>query len=138
MDLLAMLPTYHGPIRISFQSLSVGDHYFRSVFISVLATPDLLALHREINTRLSEFSPSSPVFPHMSLSYIADEDAEERGRASRLLRDRGIVLDNEDQTISLQCDVVRLSHFDAMEIWVIDCGGMVESWNVQHKISLKA
>ncbi|KAI6005845.1 hypothetical protein EDD15DRAFT_681210 [Pisolithus albus] len=79
------LPKVASPIRVNFLSLVVGDHYFRSLLVSASPTEDLLALRDAITETLSHLSPRpAPMFPHLSLAYIADEDAEagERERAA--------------------------------------------------------
>ncbi|KAI6127767.1 hypothetical protein EDD16DRAFT_664618 [Pisolithus croceorrhizus] len=138
--LLADLARGHQPIRVKFLSLVVGDHYFRSLLVSALPTGDLLALRDEIEGALSHLSlKPAPMFPHLSLAYIADEDAEagERDRAAQSLRERGIVIEDESShTVSLQCGEVCLSDIDLAEIWLVDCEGPVEEWSVRGKILL--
>ncbi|KAG6334767.1 hypothetical protein ID866_4319 [Astraeus odoratus] len=136
-DILEKLTENHRPICVKFNSLTVSDHYFRSVLVTVQPTADLLALQDEIKKVLvlQQLSPTAPMFPHMSLSYIADEDAKsgERDRAAQLLRGTTVVLDSNQQTISLRCGEVCLSGFDGTEIWIVDCDGPVETWTVRGK-----
>ncbi|KAL4067735.1 2',3'-cyclic-nucleotide 3'-phosphodiesterase [Scleroderma yunnanense] len=135
-DLLTKLAENRRSVRANFRSLDTSDHYFRSVLVSVEPTTDLLALHEEITRALSHLSPSAPMFPHMSLSYIADEDANtgERIRAEQMIRVTGIVFEDEDhQTMLLRCGEVRLSGFDGAEIWLVDCEGPVETWAIHSK-----
>ncbi|KAI6150662.1 hypothetical protein BKA82DRAFT_3073797 [Pisolithus tinctorius] len=132
--LLTNLAKDRRSIRVNFQSLLVSDHYFRSLLISLLPTADLLALRDEIKETLSHLSPrSAPMFPHLSLAYIADEDAEagERHRAAQSLRDRGVVIEDKDRhTVSLRCNDVCMSGVDLAEIWLVECEGPVEEWSV--------
>lgn len=138
--LLANLAKGRQSIRLNFLSLVVGDHYFRSLLVSARPTEDLLALRDEITETLSHLSPRpAPIFPHLSLAYIADEDAEagERERIAQSLRERGVVVEDESShTVSLRCGEVCLSGVDLAEIWLVDCEGPVEGWSVRDKISL--
>lgn len=67
--------SHHLPckIRIDFKSVNTGNHFFRSVYIAVQPSPDLVSLHKCIHTTL-DLEPRTPLFPHLSLCYIADED----------------------------------------------------------------
>ncbi|KAI6045544.1 2',3'-cyclic-nucleotide 3'-phosphodiesterase, partial [Pisolithus marmoratus] len=138
--LLVNLARDRQSIRVNFQSVVVSDHYFRSLLVSVLPTADLLALAGEIKETLSHLSPlSAPMFPHLSLAYITDEDAEagERDRAAQSLRESSAAVEDEsNHTVSLQCGEVCLSGIDLTEIWLVDCEGPVEDWSVRDKVSL--
>jgi len=131
--LLDAVPTHQRSIRANFQSLVVDDHYFRSVLIDVRRTQDLVDLQSQIATTLSRsgLKPSAPRFPHMSLCYITNEDAGERERVAQMLRNNGVVTENQDaQSISLRCGVRSLGGFDGEEIWAVKCEGPVETWEV--------
>jgi len=141
-DLLTKFTQNRQSVRANFRSLEVSDHYFRSVLVAVETTTDLLILHEEIRSALSHLSPSAPMFPHMSLSYIADEDANtgERARAAHwLMKEAGVIYEDEDhQTMSLRCGERRLSGFDGEEIWLVNCEGPVEQWVVRDKKPLRS
>lgn len=140
-DLLTKFTEIRRSVRANFRSLEVSDHYFRSVLVAVETTTDLLALHEEIRSALSHLSPSAPMFPHMSLSYIADEDANtgERARAAQLMKEAGVVYEDEGhQTMSLRCGEACLSGFDGEEIWLVNCEGPVEQWVVCDKKALRS
>ena len=132
--LLAAVPAIHQPIRANFQSLAVGDHYFRSVFIDIQPTQELVDFQNQIviNLRRRGFEPSAPRFPHMSLCYIADEDNGYRDQTAQLLRDTGVV-DERTQSASLRCGEVSITGFDGAEVWVAKCEGPVETWEVDEK-----
>ncbi|KAH7889592.1 2',3'-cyclic-nucleotide 3'-phosphodiesterase, partial [Phlebopus sp. FC_14] len=137
--LLHAIPPNQQAVRANFQSLVVSDHYFRSVLVAVHLTLDLEALRTAIMTALGDSVPHSPMFPHMSLCYILDEDAAERDRVAGTLRDTGVVSESggkEGQTMLLRCGDVSLSGFDGEEIWVVNCEGPVEEWRVLIKTQL--
>lgn len=131
------------PLRANFQSLVVGDHYFRSVFIDVQPTQELVDFQNQllINLRRRGLEPRAPRFPHMSLCYIADQDKSHRDRTARALRDTVVSETVDAQSISLQCGDVTLPGFDGAEIWVVNCEGPVETWEVDErkvKLTLKS
>ena len=134
--LLDSVPENQEPIRANFQSLAVGDHYFRSVFIDVQPTQELVGFQNQILTNLRRrgLEPSAPRFPHMSLCYIADEDKGDRDRTAQVLREAGDISRTADtQSISLQCGDVSLPGFDGAEIWLACCEGPVETWEVDER-----
>ncbi|KAH7926638.1 LigT-like protein, partial [Leucogyrophana mollusca] len=139
-DLRKAIPPPSTPIRVQFRALTVGDHYFRSVFVAVHRTDELVALHERIMTALSDVKPTAPVFPHMSLCYIAEDDARERERTAEELRESGKVIENaEEDGVTLVCgagEEHKLAGFDSEEIWIVQCDGPVEDWQVLEKISL--
>ena len=139
--LLDAIPKNQKPVGAKFQSLVVGDHYFRSVFIDIQRTEELVDLQAQIATSLGSrgLEPSATRFPHMSLCYIADRDKNERDRMARVLRDTGVVGQAVDpQSVSLRCGDVDLIGFNGAEIWVVKCEGHVETWEVERKVTLTA
>lgn len=130
------VPENQKPIRANFQSLVVGNHYFRSVFIDIQPTQELVGFQDQILTNLRRrgLEPSAPRFPHMSLCYIADEDESERDRTAQVLRDTGVIGQRADpQSISFRCGDVSLIGFNGAEIWVVKCDGPVETWEVEER-----
>ncbi|KAG1826885.1 uncharacterized protein BJ212DRAFT_13966 [Suillus subaureus] len=132
--ILRAIPSTLYPIPVEFQKLEVGDHYFRSVFISVKKTTELVALHEHIMVALDKdgASPSAPVFPHMSISYIADEDGvAERKKAADELRATTVVEGPETgldgaESVVLCCgdseeERVYLASFEGTEVWIVRC-----------------
>ncbi|KAG2150196.1 2',3'-cyclic-nucleotide 3'-phosphodiesterase, partial [Suillus cothurnatus] len=142
--ILRAIPSTFRPIPVEFQKLEVGDHYFRSVFISVKKTTELVALHEHIMAALDRegASPSAPAFPHMSISYIADEDGvAERKKAADELRATTVVESPETglESVVLRCGnseegCVYLASFEGTEVWIVRCEGPVQDWQVLHKI----
>ncbi|KAJ7156989.1 2',3'-cyclic-nucleotide 3'-phosphodiesterase [Mycena crocata] len=126
---------------ISFSSVQVGDHYFRSVFLAVHPSAALLELHRHVHATL-EITPRTPKYPHLSLCYIADEDFVERSAYFQELQQSGKIRGNEETNgVSINCGASGeddwLSEFEAAEIWITRCEGPVETWIVEKKIALQ-
>ncbi|KAH0830671.1 2',3'-cyclic-nucleotide 3'-phosphodiesterase [Lanmaoa asiatica] len=138
--LLDAVPENQQSIRAHFQSLVVGDHYFRSVFIDIQPTQELVGFQDQILTHLRRrgLEPSAPRFPHMSLCYITDEDGGERDRTAQALRETSVISRTCDtQSISLQCGDASLPGFDGAEVWMVNCEGPVETWEVgERKVKL--
>lgn len=100
--------------------------------------------------------PKSPAFPHLSLYYIDEKDAEkgERERMYGEMVRSGVVqnLSTEEgeegeEGVVLDCGVgtvpepdpdamVRLDGIVGSEIWIVKCEGPVEGWEVMDKILL--
>ncbi len=88
---------------------------------------------------------ASPAFPHLSLFYIADEEAHARVRFLQEMEREGVVRHSQDGlSVALRCgegddgdegDVV-LQGFMGTQIWIVDCAGPVEEWKVLDKILL--
>jgi 2'-5' RNA ligase len=147
--MLRAIPSTLHPVPVEFHRLEVGDHYFRSVFIAVKKTTELVALHEHIMAALERdgASPSAPAFPHMSISYIADEDGiAERKKAADELRANTIVEGPETdpdgaERVALRCGDsekgrVCLASFECTEVWIVQCEGPVQHWQVLHKITM--
>ena len=143
-SLLACIPEQVAP-PVEFKSLEVGNTYFRSVFIVIHASPKLLGLHQHINSELKKLDgvePHSPRFPHMSLYYIDDSEADERQTvADELLSSGRVVNDGRDRItlnsfIDNRCVGHELSGFDGGEVWIVKCEGQVRQWEVLQKTVL--
>ncbi|KAF9030681.1 hypothetical protein BDZ89DRAFT_1064462, partial [Hymenopellis radicata] len=82
--------------------LNIGDHFFRSVYIAVKQLP----------------KPRTPLFPHISLCYITDEDAAlgERTSFYNALKDAGRMKPTQD-------NADWVSTFQASEVWIAECNG---------------
>lgn len=85
-------PSPSKPIICKFAALTVGDVYHRSVYIAVALSerqsPGLAALHAQVHEKLG-IPTKTPAFPHMSLVYIDQGDAEdENGAESKAERKR--------------------------------------------------
>jgi 2',3'-cyclic-nucleotide 3'-phosphodiesterase len=141
-DIRSAIPTNHGSISVEFESIIIGSHYFRSVYIAIKHTPSLRALHEHIHTQVGA-EPHAPAFPHLSLCYIDDEDAQkgERERFSLGLDHgtRGRIL-REGPSVSLRYgergEDEWIDGFEASEVWITNCDGPVDQWTVLDKVSL--
>ena len=141
----ALIPTRDTPLQCGFASVDVGNTYFRSVYIAVCPSVEIMDLHKRVHENLGE-EPKTPAFPHLSLVYIADEDATEGERMVHydLLKQKGIIgeksTEGEDR-VSLNCAYDGEGHgwmdfIDASEVWVVKCEGPVEGWQVLEKFAL--
>ncbi|KII89116.1 hypothetical protein PLICRDRAFT_175346 [Plicaturopsis crispa FD-325 SS-3] len=141
------IPTSQPRIAVNFESVEVGDAYFRSVFVACTHSTELVTLNESIRAALKEslgleLGPG-PRFPHMSLYYIDDAEAQERRRRYEQLVSDGKIL-RDSQGIALDCRVGsekagptnQLGGFDGHEVWIAECEGPVEEWKVLAKIPL--
>lgn len=132
------VPESQKSVPVQFKSVDVGDHFFRSVYISVQPTELLAALHAQVHSSL-QIDPKTPLFPHISLCYIADEDRDERENYFEELQNSGRVRAN-GQGVALHCGLTEedwMSQFIASEIWLIQCDGPVKTWSIVEKIQLQ-
>lgn len=142
----SVLCQQHTFFSVEFGSVDVGDHYFRSVSITVVLDETLKNLRRGVHEALG-VRPNTPCYPHMSLVYITDEDQEVRRERERYfdeLRGRNLISyddDNDDggggvklRTPDLKSGWLKGSMMT--EIWVTKCVGPVETWEVLDKIIL--
>jgi len=125
--------------EVKFESIEVGDHYFRSVYIAIQPADVLKDLHRIVHEKLG-VAPRTPKYPHMSLVYISDEDAAkgERERYYEELKKRNLITTTtqDGDELGSKKDAETIAGFSAPEIWVVKCVGPVESWEVLDKIVL--
>lgn len=137
------IPKSDTPLRCYFDQVKIGDHYFRSVYVAIKPTTEIVSLYEEVHRRLG-VEPRSPAFPHMSLCYIDDADAanSERKKFYEELQTNGVMgTKAEDQdTIQLNCGSEGnkdwVDNFEAHEVWVVRCEGPVVGWDVLRKIPL--
>jgi len=138
--IISSVPQSQSSIQADFKSIDVGSHFFRSVYISIEPSDHLSALHAHIHTALN-IEPRTPSFPHLSLCYITDDDAEagERDKFYGELDRTGKILPR-DGGVSLDCAAAGetdwMAGFRVPEIWITKCDGPVEEWSVLHKIPL--
>ncbi|KAI3619273.1 cyclic phosphodiesterase [Moniliophthora roreri] len=136
------IPKTQSALKVNFKSVDAGDHFFRSVYIAVTPTSELTALHQHVHEALG-VEPRTPMFPHISLCYISDHDAEhgERQRFRDELRSTGRIREDEGGAVSLNCGTDKedwVSGFISPEIWIADCEGPLESWRVLERIPLNS
>ena len=150
--LVAAIPSEQSRVKVDFADVVVSDAYFRSVLAVIKSSPEISTLYVKVNENLKIHNPQSPMFPHMSIYYIDDAEAEERSRVLQELEDNGTVVKTEDgvqirtsrgptgiQTGSETRPVPlgdELQGFDGAEIWVALCDGPVETWTVLEKVAL--
>lgn len=141
------IPFGQSVVPVQFSSLLSGETYTRSVYVTVKLSPAIASLHAGIHSALKA-EPRTPSFPHMSLFYIADKDAEvrERERVTREIMESSVVLNPKDRGsgITLDCNgtgadlsgQTKLDGFTGSEIWIVRCEGLVEEWQILEKIML--
>jgi len=122
------------PLTIKFSSVDIGSHYFRSVYIAIEPTSEIMNLHERIHEAL-QATPRTPSFPHLSLCYIDDKDAAigEREAFYKTLKNGGKIRAGG----GLNCGLVEedwMDCFEANEIWVVQCEGPVNEWAILRKL----
>ncbi|KAF9653064.1 hypothetical protein BDM02DRAFT_2122023 [Thelephora ganbajun] len=151
-ELVAAIPSRQPKVKADFSDVVVSDAYFRSVLAIVKPSPTIMSLRTKINENLKIRSPQSPMFPHMSIYYIDDAEAEERKRVLQELKENGTVVQTEDGVqihtsggplgVPTGSGTRPLPHgdalqgFDGVEIWIAYCDGPVETWTVLEKVEL--
>lgn len=129
----AGVPQGQKQINISFKSLEIGTHYFRSVYIAVEPSSELSTLHQQVHAAL-QIDPKTPVYPHISLCYVTDEDAE---KGLRRQFAESLEVKEESDGIALGGESEDwMSGLRADEIWITRCEGPVETWEVLDVIRL--
>jgi len=151
-ELIAAIPSRQPQVKVTFSDVVVSDAYFRSVLAVVEPSPEITFLHSKIDESLKMRNSPSPMFPHMSIYYIDDAEAEERARVLRELEANGTVIKTKEW-VQIHTSVGpigiptgsetrpqphgdALRGFDGAEIWVALCDGPVESWTVLEKVVL--
>ncbi|KAF9792360.1 2',3'-cyclic-nucleotide 3'-phosphodiesterase [Thelephora terrestris] len=151
-ELVAAIPSRQSQVKVAFSDVVVSNAYFRSVLATIEPSPYIMSLQTEIVESLKIRNPPSPMFPHMSIYYIDDTEAEERTRILQELEANGTVIKTEEG-VQIHTSVGpvgvptgpetrpephddALQGFDGAEIWVALCDGPVESWTVLEKVVL--
>jgi len=159
-------------IRVRFARVLAGDHYFRSIYVAIAPSPELAQLRAAFALAKAQVQVQAqaqggqqkrgapgigpddpPAFPHLSLYYVADEEAHARARVLQELEREDVVRHSADGlSVALRCagegggggggghgggegDGV-LEGLTCTQIWIVDCGGPVEGWKVLDKILL--
>ncbi|KAI0306404.1 2',3'-cyclic-nucleotide 3'-phosphodiesterase [Multifurca ochricompacta] len=146
LTLREAVPLGQTVVPVRFARVVSGEHYFRSIYVALAPSPELVGLRAALG---AAGTPHPPAFPHLSLYYIADEEAHTRTRFLQELERENVVRPSADgQGVILDCDgsiesivapanAVRfLEGFMGTEIWIVDCEGPVEGWKVLDKILL--
>ena len=150
------IPLGQRALRLRFARVLAGDHYFRSIYTALVPSTELAQLRAAVaqagqgGSRRSA-GPAPPAFPHLSLYYVADEEAHARVRLLQELEREGVVRHSADGlSVALWCvagdgdgggggggsDDGVLEGFTGTQIWIVDCEGPVEGWKVLDKILL--
>lgn len=138
----SLIPLQDTPLTCSFASINIGDAYYRSVYTAIKPSVQLLDLHKKVHENL-QIETRTPSFPHLSLVYITDEDANtgERTKYYDLLQKGGkYYMGTGEEAVRLNCrsgeEESWMDSFDATEVWAVKCVGPVESWEVKAKYPL--
>lgn len=161
--LQSAIPALSEPLHISFKSLEAGDHFFRSVLVDIVHTPELQQLHAAVQHNLQyalrtddgapgELTLGSPRFPHLSLFYIPDAHAADREHIRAAFWEHGDVVArkatsaSETEGIAFEIKgaadaksalpLPPFAGFVASEIWIVSCEGPTEEWKVVVKVPL--
>ena len=136
----ALNDLFERPFSVKFASIEIGSQYFRSVYVSMHLTEDIARLHSDLHKQL-QIEPRTPSFPHLSLCYISDEDAEkgERQAFYNAIEEGGLVVQSNDGIAlrSKPSDQPKPG-FLCKEIWLVDCEGDVEKWPIIAKYHAKS
>ncbi|KAK0497062.1 2',3'-cyclic-nucleotide 3'-phosphodiesterase [Armillaria luteobubalina] len=124
-------------LDIKFKSIDIGTHFFRSVYIAVQLTPALTEIHTHVHEKVG-VEPRTPKYPHLSLCYITDEDAQQGEREAfyQAIEDK---IRKDGDGVSLDCGELAeewIGGFVASEIWITECNGPIEDWNILDKVPL--
>jgi 2',3'-cyclic-nucleotide 3'-phosphodiesterase len=150
------IPLGQRALRIRFARVLTGDKYFLSIYIALAPSIELAQLRSSAlkvgagGSRNPNPENASPAFPHLSLFYIADEEAHTRVRLLQEMEREGVVRHSADGlSVALRCAQAQaagagedgdgdgvMEGFTATQIWIVDCGGPVEEWKVLDKILL--
>lgn len=146
------IPLGQRALHLRFARVLAGDHYFRSIYTALVPSTELAQLRLAVAQAggpqggSRSAGPAPPAFPHLSLYYIADEEAHARVRLLQELEREGVVRHSADGlSVALRCaagdgdgggDDGVLESFTGTQIWIVDCEGPVEGWKVLDKILL--
>ena len=155
------IPLGQRALRIRFARVLTGDSYFLSIYIALAPSIELAQLRSSSSLAVGggggpggpnpkpNPEKASPAFPHLSLFYIADEEAHARVRLLQEMEREGVVGHSADGlSVALRCAQAEagedgggggggvLEGFTATQIWIVDCEGPVEEWKVLDKILL--
>jgi 2',3'-cyclic-nucleotide 3'-phosphodiesterase len=139
-----LIPISSIPIPIKFASLETGSHFYRSVYIVVHdETGALRTLHASVHEAM-KLEPRTPRFPHLSLCYIDDADAQLREEVARNALTEGYVIVPVEGTGSTSSVRLRygpqeeewIEGFECWDIWIVQCGSKIQEWRVLEKIRL--
>jgi 2',3'-cyclic-nucleotide 3'-phosphodiesterase len=161
LTLREAIPLGQRAVHVRFARVLAGDHYFRSIYIAIAPSPELVKLRSALALAQNRGGPkgpgagagtgtgtgpdSPPAFPHLSLYYVADEEMHTRERFLQELEREEVVKHSADGlSVNLRCAPDGsdgesdgwLEGCTCTQIWFVDCGGPVEGWKVLDKILL--
>ncbi|KAI0256876.1 hypothetical protein BJV78DRAFT_1278498 [Lactifluus subvellereus] len=155
LTLREAVPLGQPAVPVRFGRVVAGDHYYRSIYVVLLLSRELVELRAALGRNAALGTPSAsgsagpapPAFPHLSLYYIADEEAHARARVLQELEREDVVGPSADgRGVALRCAgggrgggegaAVALEGFTGTQIWIVDCEGPVEGWKVLDRILL--
>jgi len=128
------------PLTVNLSSVEIGSHYFRSVYIAIEPTSEIMDLHRRIHEAF-QADPRTPSFPHLSLCYIDDKDAADGEREAfyKALKDGGKIKAGSEGGVCLDCGLSAkdwMDCFEENEIWVVRCEGPINGWAILKKLPI--
>lgn len=150
------IPLGQRALPIRFARVLTGDKYFLSIYVALAPSIELAQLRSSAlkvgagGSRNPNPNPekASPAFPHLSLFYVADEEAHTRVRFLQEMEREGVVRHSADGlSVALRCAQAAgagagedgdgvLEGFTATQIWIVDCEGPVEEWKILDKVLL--
>ncbi|EJD55055.1 hypothetical protein AURDEDRAFT_132289 [Auricularia subglabra TFB-10046 SS5] len=127
------------PVVSYFSKLVAGDSYLGAMKVQLEKTPGLVQLHARVTDilRARDIAWRSRGFPHLSLFYV--DGAEERQRLAAHIGGADVVLrKRESSRIMLRAGPRGrpLRRLIGAGIWLVDCRGAVEKWQVLAKLQL--
>jgi len=151
------IPLGQRAVHVRFARALAGDHYFRSIYVAIAPSAELAQLRSALAAQGGgggKGPDSPPAFPHLSLYYVADEEAHARARFLQELEREDVVRHSADGlSVALRCAAGAGGEEDGgagagaegdgvlescicTQIWIVDCEGPVEGWKVLDKILL--
>ena len=141
------IPLGQRAVHVRFARALAGDHYFRSIYVAIAPSAELAQLRAALAPAAARGGPDSPpAFPHLSLYYVADEEAHTRARFFQELEREDVVRHSADGlSVALRCEGRAAGEEEGdgvlescicTQIWIVDCEGPVEGWKVLDKILL--
>jgi 2',3'-cyclic-nucleotide 3'-phosphodiesterase len=142
------IPLGQSALRLRFARVLTGSTYYLSIYTAIAPSTELAQLRAAlVHAAVGDLKgpgPASPAFPHLSLFYVADEEAHARVRLLQELERERVVRHSEDGlSVALWCAEPDgdggggvLEGITGTQIWIVDCEGPVEGWKVLDKILL--
>lgn len=94
-----------------------------------------MKLEEQVRQGLGRGDPP-PSYPHLSFAYIDDSEPKERKRLLDDYLQKGIFINDKDHAVVDCGEGIKVDKFTASEIWIAQCNGPVEGWEVLETIRL--